>query len=303
VLALRRAVGELAPDVVHAHGSRAAAFARVADALARDRVVYTQHGIHVDKAGSPARRAVFLTLERALGERTAWFVAVCESDVGKGERLRLLDPARTSVVYSGIESPEPPGARGAFRAELGLGPDVPLALSVGRFHEQKDQRTLLSAWPLVRERCPDAVLALVGSGPLEAALRRRCEELAIAGSVRFVAPRPDLGPAYADADVFVLTSLWEGLPYVVLEAQSHGLPVAATAVDGVPEAVVDEASGLLFAPSDPAAAASAVAALLAEPVRAAAMGAIGRARVAALFGVGPMADSLAAIYRRVAGGR
>lgn len=299
VLALRRAVRELSPDVVHAHGSRAAFFARLADPRAASRCVYTLHGIHIDKAGSPARRAVFLTLERALRSRTARFITVCESDLGKGARLRLLEPGRASVVYNGIALPGPAEARGGLRAELGVAADVPLVLSVGRFHEQKDQRTLLSAWALVVKSQPEVVLAIVGSGPLEAELRERRDALGLSGSVRFLPPRPDLAPAYVDANVFVLTSLWEGLPYVVLEAMSHGLPVAATAVDGIPEAVTDGESGILFPPSHPAAAASAIVELLDDPAHAAAMGAIGRTRVADLFGLDAMADATAAVYRQV----
>jgi len=298
VLALRRAIRELAPDVVHAHGSRAAFFARLADPRASSRCVYTLHGIHIDKAGSPMRRAVFLTLERFLRPRTAWFITVCAADLGKGERLGLIDPSRTSVVFNGIATPAI-APLGGLRGELGVGEGMPLVLSVGRFHEQKDQDTLLRAWTLVLERRPDSVLALVGSGPLEAALREQSAALGLADSVRFLPPRPDLALAYADANVFVLTSLWEGLPYVVLEAMSYGLPVAATAVDGVPEAVADGESGMLFPPSDPAAAAAVIVELLDDPARAAAMGAIGRIRVADLFGLDAMADATAAVYRQV----
>ena len=301
VMALRRAVAELAPDVVHAHGSRAAAFARATDASARRRVVYSVHGIHVDKAGSPLRRVAFTALERVLRRRTAWFITGCESDVRKGERLRLLDPARASVVYNGVALPGRSVARGAFRRELGLRPDAPLVLSVGRFHEQKDHRTLLAAWAIVLERCPGAVLVLIGSGPLEAALRGQSEEFGIAESVAYVAPRPDLGPAYTDADAFVLTSLWEGLPYAILQAMSYRLPIAATAVDGIPEAAPDGECGILFPPSDPAAAAAAIVTLLEDRARAAAMGESGRARVAALFRLDAMADATAAVYRKVAG--
>jgi len=298
VLALRRAIRELSPDVVHAHGSRAALFARMADPHAAERCLYTLHGIHIDKAGSSLRRAVFLTLERMLRPRTARFVTVCEADLGKGERLGLIDPARTSVVFNGIATPAF-APRGDLRSELGIGEGAPLVLSVGRFHEQKDQQTLLRAWARVLDRHADAVLALVGSGPLEAELREQAAAHGLSGSVRFLSPRPDLAPAYTDANVFVLTSLWEGLPYVVLEAMSHGLPVAATAVDGIPEAVTDGESGILFPPSDPAAAASAIVELLDDPARAAAMGEVGRTRVADLFSLQAMADATAAVYRQV----
>jgi glycosyltransferase involved in cell wall biosynthesis len=299
--AVRAAIAELEPDIVHAHGSRAAAFARAADPRARARAVYTLHGIHVDRAGSFARRAAFLTLERVLRPRTARFVTVCASDLEKGANLGVLDPARASVVHNGIAVPEGAREAGVLRAELGIGPATPLALCVGRLHEQKDQATLLAAWHDVAAVVPTAVLALVGSGQLESALRAQASELGLAESVRFVEPRPDLAPAYADADVFVLTSLWEGLPYVVLEAMSFGLPVVATSVDGIPEAVEDDVTGILVSPSRPDGVASALAALLADPARRRAMGEAGRTRVASQFGLDAMADALVAVYREVAG--
>jgi glycosyltransferase involved in cell wall biosynthesis len=302
VASVRAAVADLAPDVVHAHGSRAAAFARVADPRARERVVYTLHGIHIDRAGSFARRAAFLTAERVLRPRTARFVTVCASDLAKGERLGVLDRARAMVVHNGIAMPVAAPGRGAFRAELGIDADTPLALSIGRFHEQKDQRALLAAWHDVAAAVPDAVLALVGSGELGPALHAQASELGLGDSVRFVEPRPDLAPAYADADVFVLTSLWEGLPYVVLEAMSFGLPVVATGVDGIPEAVEDGVTGLLVPPARPDVVATALTTLLRDPGRRTGMGEAGRARVASHFGLGAMTDALVAVYREVAPG-
>jgi glycosyltransferase involved in cell wall biosynthesis len=298
--ALRAAIADLAPDVVHAHGSRAAAYARVADPRARERCVYTLHGIHIDRAGSFARRAAFLTVERVLRPRTARFVTVCASDLAKGEQLGVIDRSRAAVVHNGIAMPDVP-VRGAFRAELRLEPETPLVLSVGRFHEQKDQATLLAAWHDVAAVVPTAVLALVGAGEFGPALRAQAADLGLGESVRFVEPRADLAPAYTDADVFVLTSLWEGLPYVVLEAMSFGLPVVATSVDGIPEAVEDDVTGILVSPSRPDAVASALAALLADPARRAAMGEAGRTRVASHFGLDAMADALVAVYREVAG--
>jgi glycosyltransferase involved in cell wall biosynthesis len=295
--ALRTALAEFEPDVAHAHGSRAAAIARVADPHARSRNIYTLHGIHIDKAGSPVRRAAFLALERVLRRRTARFITVCESDLRKGERLGVLDPALASVVYNGIPPADEAPVRGSFRSELGLGGGVPLVLSIGRFHQQKDQHALLAAWALVRDRFPDAVLALIGSGRLEGALREQALSLRLERSLRLLPPRADLAAAYADADVFALTSLWEGLPYVVLEAMAHGLPVVSTGVDGVPEAVEDGVSGILVPPSAPLAVAAAVAALLEDPGRRTAMGKAGRSMVAARFGLDAMADATENVYR------
>ncbi|MDO8881020.1 MAG: glycosyltransferase family 4 protein [Coriobacteriia bacterium] len=294
------AIHTFEPDIVHAHGSRAAFYARLADPKAARRVVYTLHGIHVDKAGSALRQSAFVSAERVLKPRTARFVTVCDSDRRKGARLGILESRRSTTVYNGIEVPSTGSASGTFRAELGVSEGVPLALSIGRFHEQKDQPTLLRAWSLVRERVPAAVLALVGAGELDAELRALAEELGLGDAVRFVAPRPDLAPAYADADIFALSSLWEGLPYVVLEAMSFGVPVVSTGVDGIPEAVADGESGLLVPPGDSNALAGAIVRLLGDPDARARMGEAGAAIVRERFGLERMADELVAVYRSVA---
>ncbi len=214
-------------------------------AEAVQRVVYTLHGIHVHRAGSAVRQATFTAVERRLKNRTAHFVTVSDSDLAQGARLGVINPERATRVHNGIE---PHGLlihSGTFRAELGVTNHVPLMLAVGRMEVVKDQRTLLDSWKLVIEQLPEAVLALIGSGPLEAELREHAIALGLGASMRFVAPRPDLTHAYADADAFVLSSLWEGLPYVILEAMDAGLPVVSTDVDGIPEAVDDGVTGLL----------------------------------------------------------
>ncbi len=249
--AVRSAIDAFRPDVVHAHGSRAALFARLADSRACERLLYTLHGIHLDKAGTRARQAALLGLERGLRSRTAAWICVCGSNLETGERLKILSRGRAHVVYNGIETPVPPATSpGAFRRELGIDADTPLALSIGRFDVPKDQRTLLDAWASARAAAPGAVLALVGSGELEGKLRVRAMALGLGDSVRFVPPRPDVASLYADADLFVLSSRWEGLPYVVLEAMAYELPVVSTAVDGIPEAVINEDTGLLVPAHD-----------------------------------------------------
>lgn len=300
IRATRSAIEHLRPHVVHAHGSRAAFYARVADVSGARRCVYTLHGIHVDKAGSTLRRAVFLSVERLLRSRTARFVCVCEADCAKGAALGVLDQERAVVVHNGIEMLEPV-EKGVFRAELGIGESVPLVLSVGRFCEPKDQATLVEAWARVSVRFSSAVLALVGSGPLEARLRDLANDRSVAHSLRFISPRPDLRPAYTDADIFVLSSRWEGLPYVVLEAMAQGLPVISTAVDGIPEAVADRRTGLLVPPADPRTLAEALMWAISEPQKAAKLGVAGHARVQAEFGLDAMVDGVAAVYREVAG--
>lgn len=298
---LRDAIRVFQPDIVHAHGSRAAFFARLADPAASRRVVYTLHGIHVDKAGSAPRRVALLAVERWLRPRTARFVTVAESDARKGAALGVLDPARTRTIHNGIPLPVPAGTPGAFCAELGITDSAPLVACIGRFHEQKDHPTLISAFAAVHAERPDAVLALVGSGPTEARVRGLVEKLRLADAIRFAPPRTAIADVYADADVVALSSLWEGLPYVVLEAMACGRPVASTDVDGIPEAVLDGVTGLLVAPRDPRALAGALLRLLGDPAAARAMGAAGRERVEREFTLERMARECLGLYEDLLG--
>jgi len=287
-------------NVVHAHGSRAAAFARAADPHGRRRIVYHVHGIHVDRAGRVARRTALLAVERTLRPNTARFITVCHADAVRGARLGLVSPSRTITIHNGIASPPVPAPSGRFRRELHVSDGVPLVLNVGRFHEQKDQTTLLKAWRSVAAAHPEAVLALVGSGPLGLELRSQAAAAGIAGSVRFAEPRASLLDAYADADVFALSSRWEGLPYVLLEAMAHGLPVISTAVDGVPEVVTGGVTGLLVPPSDAGALGRALIGLLDDPARRLSLGAEAQGRVAADFALDRMIDGVLAVYRGLA---
>lgn len=307
VMDFKAALREWTPHIVHAHGSRAAAFARTADSDAAKRLLYTVHGIHIDKAGTPARRAAFKTVERGLQHRTARWITVCEADTRKGARLHILDPQRTDTVYNGIRATSDEdhataiARRGGFRAELSLQPNQPLVLSVGRFHQQKDFPTMLRAWSQVRERVPGAVLALVGGGELGGRLRELAVALSLGDSVRFVSPRPGLGAVYADADLFALSSLWEGLPYVVLEAMDAGLPVVATSVDGLPEAVEEGVTGTLVPAAEPGALADALVTLLLDRDARERMGQAGRARVHERFQLSGMIEGVMDVYGKVIG--
>lgn len=305
-LSVRAAIKSFNPHVVNAHGSRGAFFARMADSRASRRCVYTVHGIHVGRVGTKQRKAISTSLERMLRGRTAQFVCVCESDVRRGAAIGMLDPARATIVHNAVrlsslepaaDAPPP----GAFRAALQIAPEVPLVLSVGRFDEAKDQATLLSAWEQVVARIPEAVLVLVGSGDFEGDLKRQAKKANLCDAVRFVPPSSTPAPAFADADVFALSSRWEGLPYVVLEAMGHSLPVVVTAVDGVPEAVDDGVTGRLVHAEDPDALAQAIIEVLSDPERAREMGVAGRARVEREFTVEAFARACADVYRGVAG--
>jgi len=296
--AVRHAIECTNPRVVHVHGARSATFARLCDPLAARRVVYTVHGVHAGRGASLLRTGL-THFEWTLRHRTAHFVTVCESDAVVGARLGLLAPERTTVIHNGLLLPRAAPKEGRFREELHIEEQTPLVLSVGRFHPQKDHETLLKAWRAVSTCRPDTVLALVGAGGLENSLRATMRALGLSASVRLAQPRADLGEAYVDADIFALSSRYEGLPYVILEAMAYGLPVVSTNVDGIPEAVDDGITGLLAPPRDPTALSGAILRVLSHPNEGRQCGRAGRDKVMRDFSLERMIARIVDVYRKV----
>lgn len=192
---------------------------------------------------------------------------------------------RLTVIVNGVDGEffRPPAA------EVRSGP--PRVLSVARLVPEKDHDTLIQAFRLVALAHPEAELWLVGDGPRQAAVQRLVQESLPPGQVRFLPGQPDLRPWLHQASLFVLSSLTEAMPNVILEAMATGLPVVATRVGGLPEVVVSGETGWLVPPRDIPALAAALDSLLGDPAARQAFGRAGRARVEGEF-------SLAAMVRR-----
>lgn len=149
-------------------------------------------------------------------------------------------------------------ARRAWREKAGFRDDEVLLVSVARLSPQKDPFTLIQAFSLVISRqkespsgkSPKLRLLLVGDGPLRPELEERIRALGLEGRVHLLGIRTDVPEILAGADVFVLSSRWEGNPLSVMEAMAAGKAIIATAVGGVPELVQDEVSGILVPPGD-----------------------------------------------------
>jgi glycosyltransferase involved in cell wall biosynthesis len=203
------------------------------------------------------------------------------------------------VLLSGIElAPFGDIAREAARAELGLEPGRPIVLVPARLQPVKGHADLIALLPALRERVPDLLVLCAGTGPLAAELPGRAESAGVAEMVRFLGHRGDIPRLMAAADLVALPSRAEGVPSALLEAMAARRAVVATAVGGVAEAVADGVEGRLVAAGDGAGFAAALAELLLDPARAAAMGERGRARVAAGFRVEATARRLEELYAR-----
>jgi len=204
-----------------------------------------------------------------------------------------LPPSRLTVVPNGVDTEfYQPGADGR-----GAGPRV--LLSVARLVPDKDHDTLLMAFARISGRHPDAELWLVGNGPRRSILEQQVNDLGIAGQVKFLPPARDIRHFYHQAEVFVLSSVAEALPNVILEAMAAGLPVVGTRVGGLPEAVVPEETGLLVAPRDVEGLALALERLLSDPETGRRLGRQGRQRAVELFSFRAMVSRHEEVWSRL----
>ena len=163
-----------------------------------------------------------------------------------------------AVDLSKFENLEP----GRLRRELEVDAETPVLLTVGRLSRQKGLQHLLDAMPAVLDEISNTRLALVGAGEDEASLKDLTRELGIEGAVSFLGWHPEIPEFLKDADLFVLPSLWEGMPNVVLEAMASGVPTVATEVGGTPELVLEGETGVLVPPADSDALARSIITLL-----------------------------------------
>ena len=212
--------------------------------------------------------------------------------------------AAVTVIPNGIApvpvSPSPAGRDRArpLRAEA-ESRGGPVVLYAGRLRTRKAVAVLLEAFARMWRDHPGAVLVVAGDGEQRPALEAQARRLGIDRAVRFAGARPRdaMAAEYAAADVFCLPSLYEGFPLAILEAMAAGLPVVATAVAGVPEAVADGVTGRLVPPEDADALARALAELAADRERARRMGEAGRRRIEADFDISTVAGAYLELWR------
>lgn len=240
-------------DVVHAHGPAAGAAAALARRFARRRgtaVVTTYHGVppeRVPRAVSALRRSDVVVGVGPWSTRSL-------VDAGLPEEM-------TATVYNAV-SVSQSRPRGEVRAELGIGDDAQVVVNVGRYASQKNQLLLIEALARLAPSRPRLRALLVGTGDLEDVLRNRIGALGLDAVATLTGPRGDAVDVMAASDVFALTSDWEALPMVLLEAMGVETVVAATDVGGVRDVIHDGETGLVVPPCDAAAVAAAVGRLL-----------------------------------------
>ena len=213
-----------------------------------------------------------------------------------------VHPYRLKLILNGIDVNRfsfSESGRRAIRQSLGIGPEQTLVGTVARFNFQKGHQYTVDAIPAILKSCPQTRFLFIGEGPTQARLADRVSRLGLEPYVIFAGAREDIPEILSALDIFLLTSLYEGLPLSILEAMAVGLPVVATSVSGTPEAVADEHTGLLIPPADSQAVASAVVRLVRDPGARRRMGANGRDLVHRRFDKSLMVRQVEHIYQNL----
>ncbi len=293
VLAIREleaVVRSLAPQLLSLHTAKAGWIGRVVAARLGIPAIYTPHGWPIGDRISPAAGIAFRFAEMAASGWAAAIICVCEAERRLALSKGVAKTGQLHVVYNGVRDVE-----AELRADAG---GEPLRIiSLARFEEPKDHSSLLRALATIRSHAWQ--LDLVGDGPREARMRVLAERLGVADRVRFLGYLADPAPALSQARIFVLSSRSEGFPRSVLEAMRAGLPVVASDVGGVPEAVASGENGLLVPRSDPQALATALVSLAADGQRRRCMGAEARRTYERRFTLERMVDETLAVYGTV----
>ena len=293
LVSIVRLIRDESPVLVHAHTSKAGLLARLAGRITRTPVVFTAHTWSFADGLPALQRFLAVPLERFAAWGGGKIITVSKSNRDAALQKSISREADLVTIWNGI--PDVP-----YRAHPGTNEIVTLFMTA-RFAPQKDHALLLEALIGIEANWR---LWLLGDGPTRSEIEQLVIQLGLQNRVHFLGARSDAPQLLAAADVFVLSTKWEGLPLSILEAMRAGLPVIASNVGGVAEAVTDGATGYLVEPGDAAMLRARIQAMFTSRDLMSTMGSAGRRRYDQDFRIDKMIHKTLAVYREsVAGGK
>jgi glycosyltransferase involved in cell wall biosynthesis len=294
---------KIKPDIVHCHTSKAGFIGCVAAKLAGVPVIiYSPHGhIFASHANIPGvsesalKRKVFYWLRRLASAFSTRIIALNQADKDEQVALKLAPEGKYEVIYNGIDLINMAPATGGRKFDK----NYPVLAAVGRLSPEKGHIHLFQAIKILKNNYPSILLLLIGDGIMRNRLEQLAGHLDISANVRFIGLSDNPSDWVKDADIFVLPSLYEAFGIVLLEAMALRKPIIASNVNGVPEVVLDNKTGILVPPADSTALSEAIIKLTINKGIARLMGEEGRQRVKELFLKETMADKFDKLYKRL----
>jgi glycosyltransferase involved in cell wall biosynthesis len=257
ILKLANIIQKWRPDIVNSHMVHANLLARITRLFVKmPALICTAHNIF--EGGR--RREIAYHLTDSLCDIT---VNVSRAGAERAVQVGSVPADRVLVIHPGVDATRFQSNQSIrLKTRETLGVDAEFTwIAVGRFVENKDYPTMLQAFARFANKHPDSCLLIVGAGPLQEMIEQKVGELGVSDAVQFLGVRRDIPALMAASNAYLMSSAWEGLPAVLLEASASGLPIVATDVGGNREAVVNGQTGHLVPAKDPSALADAMCAL------------------------------------------
>jgi glycosyltransferase involved in cell wall biosynthesis len=295
---IAKAAEDVGAQLLHCHQYSPFVYGRIAKMVRPSLgLVYTEHGRLSDAPPSWKRRLINPLLSKFEGS-----IVAVSHELREYMATARFPESRVQVIHNGVDASSAPSVAQRARARRALGLDGAfVAVTAGRLDPVKDFGTLFDAFARVRRSLPNARLLVIGDGPERERLTARAERDDLRGGVHMVGYRSDVRDLLLAADLFVNSSISEGISITILEAMAAGLPVVATDVGGNPEVVCGGLTGMLVPRRHPERLADAIFALAVNDARRLALGTAGRQRVEAVFTINRMVDQYAQLYRQTIG--
>ena len=284
--------------IIHTHSSKAGLLARLAAVLNKTPIViHTIHGFAFNDFMNMFKKNFFIYVEKLLAKWTDVLITVSNLNKKKIIDLNIAHENKIKNIYSGIDLSLFTNKRNDdFRKELNLENDHLLLGSVGRLSDQKDPITMIEAFGIISKPFPNAHLVLVGDGELKGKILEKIDQLKLNGKVHLTGNKNNPWSAYHSMDLFIMSSIYEGLGRSITEALSCGVPVVCTDVEGVPEIVRDNITGILVPPKDANKLADGIIRTLNDMETAKKMAEEGRRFVKDNFDVNKMVNDIDSLY-------
>ncbi|MFT6041890.1 MAG: glycosyltransferase involved in cell wall biosynthesis [Gammaproteobacteria bacterium] len=300
---IARLLRELRPDVVHTHSSKAGVLGRSASmSTGIGARVHTPHtfAFLFDAMFSAPKRMLFRGVEKHLAKGTDRMIAVSQGEASTMIEAGVVAREKVCVVANGVDPESWSGVAPASRQELGIPDTGVMVLVAGLLNSAKGQDLAIEAMGQVRSE--QVYLVLAGHGEELEALQALAARLGVEHRVRFLGWRDDVPALVAAADIVLLPSRWEGMPYVVLEAMAAARPVVATRVDGATDLVVPGQTGELVDVLDVAGIAAALDRMAEQsPEQRALLGQAGEARIRSAYCIEHMVAATRKVFRAATG--